>query len=137
MYGDEKLVPNITHVFRRNQNLYVTFDVYDARPDPANAKARRVKVSMSLFNQEGAKAFEIGPLDATQLADTRPEAVPVKFQVPLKDLAPGRYTARSTCRRSRPKVRLPTRPAGHSAVIETAQKSAQRGATGWSAFVNR
>ena len=89
--GDEKVIPNITKVFRRSQNLYVNFDVYDARPDPANANARRVKVSMSLFNTKGAKAFEIGPLSETQLTGTRPEAVPVQFQVPLKDLAPGRY----------------------------------------------
>ena len=89
----EKTVPNITKVFRRRQNLYVSFDVYDARPDPRNPKSRRVKVSMSLFNQKGQKAFEVGPLDATTLADKRPEAVPVKFQVPLKDLAPGRYVA--------------------------------------------
>jgi hypothetical protein len=89
---EEKLVPNITKVFRRSQNLYVTFDVYDARPDPKNPKARQVKVSLSLFNEKGAKAFEIAPLDETALADTRPEAVPVKIQVPLKDLAPGRYT---------------------------------------------
>jgi VWFA-related protein len=89
--GDEKVIPNITKVFRRSQNLYVNFDVYDARPDPADGGARRVKVSMSLFNKKGAKAFEIGPLSATQLVDTRPEAVPVQFQVPLKDLAPGRY----------------------------------------------
>ena len=59
--------------------------------DRSNAKARRVKVSMSLFNQKGAKAFEIGPLSESQIAATRPEAVPVKFQIPLKDLAPGRY----------------------------------------------
>ncbi len=32
--GDEKMVPNITKVFRRSQNMYVTFDVYDAAPDP-------------------------------------------------------------------------------------------------------
>jgi hypothetical protein len=89
----EKTVPNITKVFRRRQNLYVSFDVYDARPDPRDPKQRRVKVSMSLFNQKGQKAFEVGPLDATALADKRPEAVPVKFQVPLKDLAPGRYVA--------------------------------------------
>jgi VWFA-related protein len=90
--GEEKIVPNITHVFRRNQNLYVSFDVYDAVPDPKNAKARRVKVSLSWFNQKGAKAFEVGPIDATDVASTRPEAVPVKIQVPLKDVAPGRYT---------------------------------------------
>jgi VWFA-related protein len=90
--GDEKLIPNITRVFRRNQNLYVTFDVYDALPDPANPKTRRVKVSLDLFNAKGTKAFEIGPLDEKDLADTRPETVPVKIQVPLKDLPPGRYT---------------------------------------------
>ena len=50
--GEEKMVPNITTLFRRNQNMYVTFDVYDARPDPQNSKARHVKVSMSLFNRK-------------------------------------------------------------------------------------
>jgi len=90
--NNEKIVPNITHVFRRDQNLYVTFDVYDSLPDPAAPKARRVKVSMSLFTSKGAKAFEIGPIDASQLGGTRPEAVPVQVQVPLKNVAPGRYT---------------------------------------------
>ncbi len=89
---NQKIVPNITHVFRRDQNLYVTFDVYDALPDPADAKARRVKVSMSLFTAKGAKAFDIGPIGVSQTGSTRPEAVPVQVQVPLKDVAPGRYT---------------------------------------------
>jgi VWFA-related protein len=89
---NQKIVPNITHVFRRDQNLYVTFDVYDSLPDPAAPKTRRVKVSMSLFTSKGAKAFEIGPIGATQLGSTRPEAVPVQVQVPLKDVKPGRYT---------------------------------------------
>ena len=90
--GEEKVVPNITKVFRRSQNMYISFDVYDAAPDPADARARKVAVSMSLFNQKGAKAFEAGTLHATELAATRPNAVPVQLQVPLKDLAPGRYT---------------------------------------------
>lgn len=90
--GDQKIMPNITHLFRRRQNLYVTFDVYDAKPDPKDAKLRHVEVSMALFNKAGAKAFEVAPLEMTQLADTRPDAVPVKLQIPLKDLAPGEYT---------------------------------------------
>jgi hypothetical protein len=90
--GNEKIVPNITKVFRRSQNMYVSFDVYDALPDPDNLRARRVAVSMSLFNQKGQKAFEAGPLKATVLAPTRPNAVPVQLQVPLRDLAPGHYT---------------------------------------------
>ncbi len=89
--GDEKVIPNITKVFRRSQNLYVNFDVYDARPDPKDGKARKVRVSMSMFNKKGMKAFEIGPLDETRVADTRPEAVPVQFQIPLKDFPPGEY----------------------------------------------
>jgi VWFA-related protein len=90
--GDEKVVPNITKVFRRSQNLFIAFDVYDAAPDPANPRDRKVAVTMSLFNQKGAKAFEAGPVYASSLASTRPETVPVQIQVPLKGLAPGRYT---------------------------------------------
>ena len=94
--GAQRVVPNITHVFRRSQNLYVNFDVYDALPDPANSKSRRVRVSMGLFNKNGVKTFEVGPLDATRLAPTRPEAVPVQFQVPLKDVARGEYACQIT-----------------------------------------
>jgi len=91
--GDEKVVPNVGDykVFRRGQNMYIDFDVYDAAPDPRNSKARDVKVEMSLFNQKGDKTFEVGPVSATQLVDTRPDAVPVRIQVPLKNVAPGRY----------------------------------------------
>jgi VWFA-related protein len=89
--GDQKVIPNITHVFPRSGSLYVNFDVYDALPDPANTRRRRVKVSMSLFNAKGVKTFEVGPLDATQLAPTRPEAVPVQVEVPLKDIGRGEY----------------------------------------------
>ena len=88
---EQKVVPSVTKVFRRSQNLYITFDVYDARPDPDNAKARKVNVSMSLFNAKGMKTFEAGPIAATDLATTRPNAVPVQMQVPLKGVAPGRY----------------------------------------------
>jgi len=89
--GNEKVIPNITHVFRRSQNLYVNFDVYDALPDPANTRARRVKVDMALFNKDNVKTFEVGPISATQVAAMRPEAVPVQFLVPLKDIARGAY----------------------------------------------
>ena len=89
--GDQKVIPNITRVFRRTQNMYVNFDVYDALPDPADSKQRRVKVSMSLFNKNAVKTFEVGPIDATQLTSTRPEAVPVQVQIPLKDITRGEY----------------------------------------------
>ena len=91
--GDEKVVPNVGDykVFRRGQNMYIDFDVYDAAPDPKNANARDINVEMSLFNQKGDKTFEVGPVKATELVATRPDAVPVRNQIPLKNVAPGRY----------------------------------------------
>ncbi len=89
--GDEKVVPNVTRVFRRSQNMYITFDVYDAAPDPKDLQTRHVAVSMSLFNQKGVKSFDIGPIEASQTVTTRPNATPVQMQVPLKGVPPGRY----------------------------------------------
>jgi hypothetical protein len=89
--GDEKVVPNITKVFRRGQNLYVDFDVYDAAPDPKDTSTRDVEVQMELFNQKGDKTFEVGPVKETALVSTRPDAVPVRIQIPLKNIAPGQY----------------------------------------------
>ena len=89
--GDEKIVPNITRLFRRSQNMYISFDVYDALPDPASPAKRHVEVSMSLFNEKGVMAFQSAPIEASQTVSTRPNAVPVQLQVPLKGLAPGRY----------------------------------------------
>ena len=91
IFGEEKVVPNITKVFHRAQNLTVTFDVYDAAPDPANLAQRKVAVTMSLFNLKGQKSFEAGPIMATSIASTRPNAVPVNMQIPLRGLAPGHY----------------------------------------------
>lgn len=50
---------------------------------------------MSLFNQRGQKAFEAGPIKVTQVASTRPNAVPVQMQVPLKDPRRDATAARS------------------------------------------
>jgi len=89
--GTDKIVPSITKVFRRSQNMYVAFDVYDALSDPAKPGNSRVAVTMSLFNAKGKKAFESDPVVATQQVATRPNATPVQLQVPLKGLAPGNY----------------------------------------------
>ena len=89
--GNEKIVPSITRVFRRSQNMYVAFDVYDAAPDPVAPANRRVAVTMSLFNQKGLKAFESAPVTATAQVTTRPNATPVQLQVPLKTVPPGNY----------------------------------------------
>jgi VWFA-related protein len=78
----QKLVPNITRVFRRNQNLYVYAEVYDGSPS--------IAADLVLF-QGGRKAFESTPLLIT--SPTRPGVSAVQFQVSLASLPPGRYTS--------------------------------------------
>ena len=53
----EKIVPNITRVFRRSQNLYVTFDVYDAQPDPADAQACRCESEHEPVQSKGRESL--------------------------------------------------------------------------------
>ncbi|MGI8991136.1 MAG: VWA domain-containing protein [Bryobacteraceae bacterium] len=86
----QKLVPSITRVFRKDQNLYVYLEVYDPSADPAEKKP---SVSATLaFYRGKAKAFESAPVRLTQLAGSRSNALPVQFQVPLAKLSPGKYT---------------------------------------------
>jgi len=64
--------------------MTISFDVYDAVPDPLNLRARRIGVSMSLFNEKGAKAFEAAPLQATELAAPGRTRCPCSCRSPLK-----------------------------------------------------
>jgi hypothetical protein len=83
----KKLVPSITRVFRRDQNLYVYFEVYD----PALAGEARdgadVRATVSFYSGK-LKAFETDPVVVSQ---TRRRSARVQVQVPLAALEPGRY----------------------------------------------
>src|SRR5579872_11349 len=85
----QKLIPSITRVFRRDQNLYVYFEVYD----PATGTTQRmpaVEADLMLF-QNGRKAFESGSVKLNELAPKRLNMVPVQLQLPLAKLQPGQY----------------------------------------------
>jgi VWFA-related protein len=85
----QKLLPSITHVFRKNQNLYVYFEVYDPRVEDDNQPS--VAATLTLY-RGATKAYESAPVRITQLAESRTKTVPFQFQLPLKDLGPGEYT---------------------------------------------
>ncbi len=86
----QKLVPSITRVFRKDQNLYVYFEVYDPGSDPVDKKP---SVAATLtFYRGRVKAFESAPVRLSQLTAGRSSALPVQFQVPLAKLNPGKYT---------------------------------------------
>jgi len=86
-----KLVPSVTRVFRKNQNLYVYLEVYDAAVDP-DQKLPNVTAELALY-QGARKAFESNPIQLTRLAANRPNVLPMQFQIPLAKLNAGSYTA--------------------------------------------
>ncbi len=111
--GDEKVIPNITKVFRRSQNLYVNFDVYDARPDPANARRAPGEGQHEPVQCEGRESVRSGSArrnaacgdaagsgaGAVPGAAERPRAGPL----PVPDQCGGR---------SRPEIRISPNAAG-------------------------
>ncbi len=86
----QKLIPSITRVFRRNQDLFVYFEVYDPDTGPAD-KAPSITASLSFFRGK-LKAFESDAVQVKHTLGPRPQTVAVQFRVPLERLAPGRYT---------------------------------------------
>ncbi len=88
--GGQKIIPSITHVFRKDQNLYVYLEVYDPGLD---AEGRKPSVSATLsFYRGKTKSFESQPVRLDEFAQKRAQTLPVKFQAPLTQLAAGRYT---------------------------------------------
>jgi VWFA-related protein len=76
--GGEKLMPSVTKVFRTDQRLLGYLEMYDG---PAAA------ATVSFF-KDGRKVFESSPVTAVA---TERNAAPLKIEVPLKGIPPGRY----------------------------------------------
>ncbi|HZQ42907.1 MAG TPA: VWA domain-containing protein [Acidobacteriaceae bacterium] len=96
-------VPNVAHVFRQNQHLYLLYEVYDptrekgapaqaASPGLARREEGPVRVLTSLeLLSGGVKVYETPVVTATSLNDPQRGAVAFQFDVPLADLKPGTY----------------------------------------------
>jgi hypothetical protein len=112
----QQLVPNLPHVFRQDQHMYLLYEVYDpahatataqpaaatetTNPPPAPQKNQKpdknapqpVRVMTSIeFLSGSAKAFETPLIQANQLNVPDRSAVAFQFDVPLSSLKPGTY----------------------------------------------
>ncbi len=107
----EQLVPNLPHVFRQDQHMYLLYEVYDPAhatgakavdaaapgaaapaPKPDKNAPQPVRVMTSIeFLSGSAKAFETPLVQATQLNEPTRDAVAFQFDVPLDSLKPGTY----------------------------------------------
>jgi VWFA-related protein len=84
---NQKLIPSVTRVFRKSQDMYVYLEAYQ----PAAEKTELMVASVSFYRGR-VKAFETAPLKITAGLNAKSKAVPVGFSVPLEKLEPGRYT---------------------------------------------
>ncbi len=102
----KELVQNITHVFAKDQHLYMYYEVYDPAkapkpPKSADPKAPappagdvKVMSSVQFFNGK-VKAFETPLVEVRDLAADR-KAAAFQLDVPLNQLKPGYYTMQVT-----------------------------------------
>ena len=95
--GGEEYVPNISHVFRQDQHLYLLYEVYGpareklAENTPKGTKAG-VNVLSSLELLQGAtKVYETPVVQAKTVNVQGRDAVAVELDVPLTGLKPGSY----------------------------------------------
>ena len=88
---DQKLIPSVTRVFRKDQDMFVYLEVYQ----PA-AETTQLMVATVSFYRGTVKSFETAPLQITGGLNPVSKAVPVSFSVPVSKLQPGKYICQVT-----------------------------------------
>ena len=96
-------VPNVAHVFRQDQHLYLLYEIYDptkakgapeaaAAPGLVRREGGPVHVLTSIeFLINGTKVYETPLVTADVLNVPQRDAVAFQFDVPLTQLKPGTY----------------------------------------------
>ena len=95
--GGQEYVPNISHVFRQDQHLYLLYEIYGpAREKPAENQPKGTKPGIKLLSsleliQGGAKVYETPLVEARAINVEGRDAVAIELDVPLAALKPGQY----------------------------------------------
>ena len=83
-----EIVPNVTHVFATNQQLYFYYEVYEPKKDKQNI---RLLTSIE-FLRGKTKVYETPVVEAKQLTAPNRRAAIFQLDVPASQLKPGYYT---------------------------------------------
>jgi VWFA-related protein len=86
-----KLIPSVTRVFTRNQDMYVYLQAYQQNVDTAHPL-----VAYVTFYRGQTKAFETPPMQVTESLNNRLKTMPLKFSFPLQKIPPGEYVCQVT-----------------------------------------
>jgi len=93
----QEYVPNISHVFRQDQHLYLLYEVYDptrtkaAADDPKGSKPGINLLSSLELIQGSTKVYETPIVQARAINVEGRDAVSFELDVPLSGLKPGTY----------------------------------------------
>jgi hypothetical protein len=95
--GGQEYVPNISHVFRQDQHMYLLYEVYSpAREKSAENQPRGTKAGINLLSsleliQGSTKVYETPLVQAKAINLEGRDAVSIELDVPLSGLKPGPY----------------------------------------------
>lgn len=95
--GGQEYVPNISHVFRQDQHLYLLYEVYaPSREKATENKPKGTKPGIDLLSsleliQGSIKVYETPLVQAKTVNVNGRDAVAVELDVPLASLKPGPY----------------------------------------------
>jgi VWFA-related protein len=93
----EEYVPNISHVFRQDQHLYLLYEIYSpAREKTAADAPKGTKAGIDLLSsleliQGSTKVYESPLVQARAINADGRDAVAIELDVPLAGLKPGTY----------------------------------------------
>jgi len=92
----QEYVPDIAHVFRQDQHMYLLYEVYDPTRQKADAQAKGAKPGINLLSsleliQGSTKVYETPLVQAKAINVENRDAVAVEMDVPLAGLKPGAY----------------------------------------------
>lgn len=93
----EEYVPNISHVFRQDQHMYLLYEIYDPAHEKAESEQTKApKQSVNLLSsleliQGSTKVYETPLVQAKTVNVDGRDAVAVELDVPLTGLKPGQY----------------------------------------------
>jgi len=97
VHEGQEYVPNISHVFRRDQHLYLYYEIYNpTREKAAENQPKGTKPGISLLSsleliQGATKIYETPLVQAKQINVEGRDAVAIELDVPLAGLKPGQY----------------------------------------------
>jgi hypothetical protein len=95
--GGEEYVPNISHVFRQDQHLYLLYEIYSptreklAEKQPKGSKSAIDLLSSLELIQGSAKVYETPLVQARSVNVEGRDAVAIELDLPLSGLKPGSY----------------------------------------------